>query len=575
MASLSSFLQSTAFPVEWLDSTHFLTAIGCNLAIGTLSDPDRFEFLEGHSTLITAFALDPSRRICVSGQAQKESHTESGVPVIAWDLQTKRQLLVLRGHKASIRKIAISEDARIVAVCDDVGKKLWIWDLREQDLACFLDIPEPVTSLVFGGSSKDTWYLHVTVNILVLQFTIRFDDRTFEFKTEKKQYQSPSTGYKRERTHNAGAYVFPYYFVGTNAGDLGVYNAASLTIRAHLPVDRFPVTFICTTDDPSTLLVAGRGLSIVGGTDKEWEVKKTSEPESPIVWISVLGKKALLRMADTAIVLVDLPSLSRRTISRGTIFQPSRIAATNEAVAVALGENGLTILAISGGRLSHASYDQKIHASAIAVTPAGTFVVGCVEGALLSVDASGAKLWVTQNVHRGKITAICATAEFIATGGQDGLIRVITHKSRSIVNELLVHQGKVEQIIPAVGFPQRVHSVSADRTLTTTDIATGKRICQQLTAARMAFTSIAQFTDGETEILVSLGDGSIRGCDWLPRESCLDRRSRKDCRLTQSLSAQTRGYSSVEERVNSSRLEISIPESGNSVESRIPRRSGR
>jgi WD40 repeat protein len=112
---------------------------------------------------------------------------------------------------------------------------------------------------------------------------------------------------------------------------------------------------------------------------------------------------------------------------------------------------------------------------------------------------------------------VCSTAEFIATGGEDGLIRVITHKSRSILNELIVHRGRVLQIIPAVGFPQRIHSVSTDRTLTTTDVAAGKRICQQLTAGRIAFTAIAQFTDGETEILVSMGDGSIRGYDW-PRE---------------------------------------------------------
>jgi WD40 repeat protein len=50
--------------------------------------------------------------------------------------------------------------------------------------------------------------------------------------------------------------------------------------------------------------------------------------------------------------------------------------------------------------------------------------------------------------------------------------------------------------------------------MTTTDISTGKRVCQQITAGRIAFTSIAQFTDGETEVLVSLGDGSIRGYDW-------------------------------------------------------------
>jgi WD40 repeat protein len=112
------------------------------------------------------------------------------------------------------------------------------------------------------------------------------------------------------------------------------------------------------------------------------------------------------------------------------------------------------------------------------------------------------------------VTAILVTSEFIATGGEDGIIRVITHKSRSILRELLVHTKRVEQIIAAVEFPQRTHSIAEDGTLTTTDWAKGERVCQQQTTRGIAFTGVAQFADGETEVIVSLGDGKLRGYDW-------------------------------------------------------------
>lgn len=518
MATPASFLTSTAMPVEWLDSSHFITAIGCNLAIASISEPDKFEFLEGHSQLITAFGIDPARRICVSGQCGKESHTENATPVIAWDLASRTQKLVLRGHKSAISKIAVSEDARICAISDDFTRKIWIWDLEEQDLACRVDVPEPATSLVFGGSSKDTWYLHVTSSTKAIEFTIHFDQRTFEYKTSSRVYENPKNGYRR--TYNASNYRFPHFFVGTGAGELGVYNAATATLRAHIQVDKFRTACIAVTEDPGVILLAGRGLALVKGNDVEWKITKTAELDSPVSYVSVQGSKALVRTEDTALHIVDLSTLSRHTISQGTFARPVRVAATDRAVALALEEHGLVIAAIERGKLQVECHNAEIQASAVTVTPINTFVVGCVNGTLCSVDEHGQLLWRTERVHRGKITAICATAEFIATGGEDGMIRVVSHQSRSLLNEIMVHTGYVEHIIPAFGHPERIHSVSKDRTMTTTDISNGKRICQQMTSGRIAFTSLAQFTDGETEILVSMGDGSIRAYDW-PRQGII------------------------------------------------------
>jgi WD40 repeat protein len=263
--------------------------------------------------------------------------------------------------------------------------------------------------------------------------------------------------------------------------------------------------------------MGAKALSLVTGNDKAWQVVKTSDLESPIVSVSVLNNKAIVRTIDTSIHVVNIPNLSRRTISKGTVFRAERVCATKNAIAIALGENGLALARIERSKLVFHAYDPKIKASALSVTPIGTFVCGCADGSLVSVDDFGAKLWGTERVHRGRISAVATTAEFIATGGEDGLIRVITHKSRSLINEMVVHNGPVLQILPAFGYPQRIHSVSTDRTMTTTDVSTGKRVCQQLNANRIAFTGIAQFTDGETEILVSMGDGSIRGYDW-PRQ---------------------------------------------------------
>ena len=518
MSSPLSFLTSTPNRVELLDGDHYVTSIGCNIAIASLSKPDEFEFLEGHSQPVSCFAIDKNRRILASGQAGKESHTETSTPIIVWDLSSRSQIIVFRGAKSSIKDIAISEDGRIVAATDVTSNKISVWDLREQDLACFITPPKQASSITFGGCLKDSWLLHATVNTSLMEYTIKFDERTFEYKVETKEYANPTNGYRR--TYNASGFVFPFLFAGTHAGEVAVYHASFAVLRAHLQVDEFPISAITDGPEEGTVLVGGHDLHILRGNDKEWSVAKTMRLECPIATISRLENRALIMCVDTSIHLIDLRRMSRTTVYSGIVNRPCCIAATNNTIAVALGDNGLTIVSIVRGHLKFSEHRQDLSASAVAATPIGGFVVGCTDGTLAQLDDRGILQWQTERVHRGKITAICATADFIATGGADGMIRIITHKSRSIVNEIVVHNAPIFKIIPAFNQPQRIHSVSADRTMTTTDVSNGKRICQQIAEGRIGFTSIDQLVDGETEVLVSMGDGCVRAYDW-PRKGVI------------------------------------------------------
>jgi hypothetical protein len=98
--------------------------------INSVSAPDRFKFLEDYSPSVATFTPDPMGLICVSGQCATESH--SGLCMRA----AIADQLVLRGHKSGIRRVAISDDARIAVMGDKVGKQIWLWDLRERDLVC-------------------------------------------------------------------------------------------------------------------------------------------------------------------------------------------------------------------------------------------------------------------------------------------------------------------------------------------------------------------------------------------------------------------------------------------------------
>ena len=512
-----SFVPSQHTRVEFLDDAHFITSIGYNLAIAPFSDPTHFEFLEGHSQVISAFAVSKSRKIAASGQCGKENAADKSTPVIVWDLNTRQQKLVLRGHVGAIKNISISEDDRLLAVSTDNSTKVWIWDLQEQDLGIFINIKKIPSTITFGGSVSNQWLLHVTADRYLYQYTIKFDHRTFEYSEVQNLYTNPSNGYFR--TYSGSYAQYPNYFAGAENGEVSIYNCDSKTLRTYLTVDQYNVSDICGADG-TDVLVGGRALSLLKGSDTKWSVIKQIELSSPVNTISYYNGKALVRTIDSCIWLVDVPRLTFHKILDGLHGPALEVACNDDYAVVALGEVGCILLKLENSGFDFVSYMPNIQARSVAAMPNGNFVAGCEDGSLQCIDDMGHVLWKSDRVHRGAVTSICCTKDFIATGGEDGFIRLVTHQSRSIVNEAMVHNGKVLQVIPAMNFPQRVHSVADDRTLTTTEITTGKRICKQIISGRTGFESIQQFPDGEQEILVAMGDGSIRAYDW-PREGII------------------------------------------------------
>lgn len=511
-----SLLPSECKRAEFIDNDHYVTSIGYNLAIASLSNPSEFEFLEGHSQVISSFTVSKSRKIAASGQCGKESTTEKSTPVIVWDLATREQILVLRGHVGAIKCMTISDDDRILAVSTDNSSKIWIWDLQEQDLGTFLDLHETPSTIVFAGSVTNEWYLHVTYSKYLAEYRIKFDHRTFEFTETHASYTNPTNGYFRTYTASCGSY--PYFFAGSVSGEVSIYNGMSNTMRTFVEIDQYEISALATVS-ADEVLVGGKRLTLIKGNDKSWSIVKSAEIESPVAFISYLNGKALVRTEDTCLWIADVPSLRVRKIFDGIRGPAYDVACNNNFAAIALRDYGFALIRI-GKPLELVAYLPKVKTHSVAAMPNGQFIAGLEDGSLNCINDTGSIAWKSDRVHRGPVTAICVTKEFIATGGEDGFIRLMTHQSHAIVNESLVHNGTVLQIIPAINYPQRVHSVSTDRTITTTEITTGKRICQQIINGRIGFETIQQFTDGELEILAGMGDGSLRAYDW-PRKGVI------------------------------------------------------
>lgn len=78
--------------------------------------------------------------------------------------------------------------------------------------------------------------------------------------------------------------------------------------------------------------------------------------------------------------------------------------------------------------------------------------------------------------HRGNVNCIYVDGNYIITGGEDGVVRIWTRKTRELIIQLPAHEKNVFNAFPDLNMPNVIYSCGEDRNLNTFDIKSQKRI---------------------------------------------------------------------------------------------------
>lgn len=126
--------------------------------------------------------------------------------------------------------------------------------------------------------------------------------------------------------------------------------------------------------------------------------------------------------------------------------------------------------------------------------------------------ANGDLIHQIPKCHRGNLTCISVTPEFVFTAGDDGAMRCWSARSYELVTQFSEHSKGVTGLCADNVHPNLVHTCSMDRMIITYDLKTGRR-ANYKSHKDGGYTGMCQRVDSEQELLTPTTDGFVLSWD--------------------------------------------------------------
>jgi WD40 repeat protein len=490
-------------------------AAGSAIIIEDVNDPHKQEFLRGHDGEISALEVSKNGKLIASGQTGSLYRKGAVAPVIVWDFDNRCQYMQFDGLAHSVFCVRFSPDGRFL-VGTGASSAIYVWDIstgevvynRRTESPCFLAAWGPIMESPTGGKYP-SYCMCTTYDNYVFVHSMDFSVSTMCYGLTSEPVQFPSSGLQRK--HICGLVHNGFLITGTSAGDMCVFSLQACVFRTSLPICNNGVTSIARFGD--ILYVAGGDgrIKAVRGHDTSWDVLAENVLEA--------GVCALTPSADGAELVAGTRNGKLwRLLSSDLTATLQTASHTGEATDVAFGsssdmvctcsEAGEVFLVNLSDYMPVTTTLQKSPARCCTMASQGEVHVGYDDGFVRSYSVSRGEMLWQLHTHRGGVTALRESPDFIVTGGNDCSVRFWHRNTRSLLATFTNHRKPPAELLIDNMSREVVHSGSEDKLMVTYDLKKNKALIQHQTPVS-AITGVSQRKDCEHEVVTASLDGRI------------------------------------------------------------------
>jgi WD40 repeat protein len=511
------------FGGKYLNTVHYhpvktetlIYAAAAAIIIEDVNDPHKQEFLRGHDAEISAIDVSRNGKLVASGQLGSPYRKGAVAPVVVWDFDNRSRYIEFSGLAHSVLCVRFAPDGRFL-VGTGANQHICIWDIstgevvynRRTESPCYFATWGPIMESPTGGKYP-SYLLCTTYDNYVFVHSMDFNVGSMSYALSSEAVQFPSSGLQRK--HICGLVHGNFLITGTAAGDMCVFSLQAKVFRTSLPICNNGVTSIAKSGD--VLYVAGGDgrIKAVRGNDTVWDVLAENVLEGSIC--------ALTPAADgQELVAGTRNGKLWRLLSADLTATLQAASHTGEATDVAFGASSDVVCTCSeAGEVFLLNLSDYMPITAMLhKSPARTLVMASQGEVLVGYDDGFVKAWGANrgdqrwqlHVHRGGVTALRESADFIVTGGHDNAVRFWHRNTRQLLATFTNHRKPPNELLIDSVSREVVHSGSEDKLVVTYDLKKNKALIQHQTAVS-AVTGISQRKDCENEVVSCSLDGRI------------------------------------------------------------------
>jgi len=511
------------FGGKFLNTVHYhpvqteslIYAAAAAIIIEDINDPHKQEFLRGHDADISALDISRNGKLVASGQLGSPYRKGAVAPVVVWDFDNRSRYIQFDGLAHSVLCLRFAPDGRFL-VGSGASQHIYIWDVstgevvynRRTESICCLATWGPIMESPTGGKYP-SYSLCTTYDNYVFVHSMDFSIGSMSYALSSDAVQLPSSGLQRK--HNCGLVHNGFLITGTAAGDMCVFSLQARVFRTSLPICNNGVTGIARSGD--VLYVAGGDgrIKAVRGNDTVWDILAENVLEGSIC--------ALTPAADGQELVAGTRNGKLWRLLASDLTATLQAAShTGEATDIAFGQSSEQVCTCSEAGevfiLNLSDYmpvttmSHKSPARTVVMASQGEVIVGYDDGFIKAWDANCGDLRWQLHVHRGGVTAMRESADFIVTGGHDCAVRFWHRNTRQLLATFTNHRKPPNELILDLGKREVVHSGSEDKLVVTYDLKKNKALIQHQTP-QSAITGISQRKDCEQEVVSCSLDGRI------------------------------------------------------------------